>query len=190
MKTDWSGSGSPIRGLHWSLMALLLLSQSACTRAADPEAKLPLGELSEVRIVATVTPGKPGAPSESISAAKDAEGFSLRVARIEDSGSPLRQEHIDLPKPAFDKLWQEIERQDIRNLAITAEKQRSFDFGERRLCVEWKRAGAKVAQKRDLVWIQPLQKDQRRRVEAIFSSLNALRAEYARKVPLYYFPDR
>lgn len=168
-------------------LLVLVLLLAGCKRNSGE--KLAATELSDGQIQLTVSPGKPGSPSESILAGKLDGAFFLLVKRVDNSGKVLEEERAELPEPAFVQLWDLVERNGLRAIAIKPGKEQISDFGEMRLRLEWKKAANDATpDNHEVIWTQPLSTQQQEKLDSVFAQLGTLAKDHAKKVQLHYFP--
>lgn len=174
------------RGLLAWLALLCLVAASCKVNSAD---RLAPKDVEEATIVASITPGKPGAPQEVVSLVKRSGSCSLTVQRIDNSGKTLGEARASLVETSFAAVWDLIERHELRTMTPKPGQEKAFDFGERRLRLEWRKTGHDgPVSRHELRWDQPLAHEQDRKVKAVLSQLANLAKQHAPATPLYYFP--
>ena len=136
----------------------------------------------------SVTPGKPGAPTETITVSwRDGRG-SLRSERRAGSEEVLAAGEANLGEGQLRELWQTVQRHHLTTFTPReAGGPQTFDFGERRVRLEWVSRAGKAREVHAFSWIAPLEN------EADVAPLMRAAAAASRKtlpgVPLFYFSN-
>jgi len=171
---------------RWLWLAFVWVWIAGEVRSAD---RLDVRVLSDATVIATVAPGKPGAPKETIAARKQGAAFSLLVQRIDTFGKVLMEERVGLPEAAFTSLWELIERHELRTLTPKPGSERADDYGERRLRLEWKGADATAAAaQHEIIWERAPAPEVEAKLKAVLANLGGLARQHAKRAQLYYFP--
>jgi hypothetical protein len=165
--------------LGTSLAAGLVACQAGGNARAVP---------AEAAVSVSVTPGKPGAPTETVEAAKRGPACTLRVRRVADDGRPLAQASVELSLESFASVWKVVARSDLESFVPEEEEGRVFDFGERRLRIESKGSDEADRRVHEVAWIRPIANAAR--VEPLRNALARLARERAPEVPLHYLAPR
>ena len=167
----------PLRALR--RIALGGLLSAGCSLAAN----LP----AEGRLLVSITPGKPDAPTETVSASwRDGSG-TLRCERRAAGGEILAEGKGTLDARGLADLWRTVERGRLTAFEPRVSGAKAFDFGARRVELEWMPAGASAKRSHAFSWESPLANE-----AEVLPLLRAAR-EAARAavpgVPLAYFPE-
>jgi hypothetical protein len=142
---------------------------------------------TEGRVIVSITPGKPNAPTETVTVSwRDGRG-SLRSERRAASGEVLAAGEANLGEGQLRELWQTVQRRHLTTFTPREAGGQTFDFGERRVRLEWVSRAGKAREAHDFSWIAPLEN------EADVRPLQRAAATAARgTVPgvlLAYFPN-
>lgn len=124
------------------------------TRAADPK------RLLEGAIIFEVAGGEPGAPEEKLSLTLQGEEASLMAVISGPGPGRVRQERVAIAADSFWGLWQVIEEQRLRGWLPEQEPEVAFDYGERRLRIEWRVPSIAKMQIHDVAWSGPIHADE------------------------------
>jgi hypothetical protein len=166
-------------------LAALATVSAGCVRAA-PAGKMP----DRMAIAASIAPGKPGAPVETISVSYEAAKASITVKRGEP-GAEETKETAALTVAEADDLWQIANANRLVEFAPKPVKGATFDFGERTLKLDF-RVSAKGKEANDgktynsVSWTSSISNESA--VKPMLSALSSLAAKHCKKTPLYYFP--
>jgi hypothetical protein len=161
------------RALRFALCGLALTCAGATARS---------GELPRnATVLAVITPGKPGAPSEEIEVRKVGTEVTLRVTR-RAPGQPLQEQRHRIQVEDLRPVWEAslpLFGWSPRTIADAA------DFGERRLRLERSR-GEGTPEVWEVAWTAPLTDD--RAVSSLLGRLAGLAEHRSPELPLHYFP--
>lgn len=138
-------------------------------------------------IQVTVTPGKPGATSETVTVVRSDARCTLRVVRTDTFGKTVGEESVDLDPTEFTALWSIVKRNQLQSFKPQEEPGRVFDFGERRIRIETKPNQHSKLQVHEVCWQRPL--ENKNRLVPLMSRLAKLAHDRAKGVPLHYFPQ-
>jgi hypothetical protein len=162
---------------------------TAC--AARSELPVSLSTLTELRVVATITPGKPDAPTEKISltSSNTTTGVTwyLHVIRQDAQGKLLKEGSAFVAQPAVAAVWNAIESGKVRMLRPQPVTQQAFDFGERSLSLQWRAQKGEVST-HSISWDHPLAAAQEAALKSLLSELGRLARQEIPTVVLSYFP--
>jgi hypothetical protein len=145
----------------------------------------PGDEVVLAAIVVEITPGKPGAPTERVRVEKRNASTTLRAERVDGSGKVSQQQEAPIPVTDFQSAWEIVEREDLKTFRPQETGGRVFDFGERRLRLEWQSTRDARPMVHEAVWIKPLTND--RKIARLITRLTELALRHAPRVPLAYF---
>ena len=147
-------------------------------------------DLPEIASVAlAVTPGKPNAPTETVTLSRRGSDVHLRVERT-NGERVIASATAALPLRDFETVWRLVQQRDLTTFVPETVDRAVYDFGERVLRIEWQveRAvsdhAARTTDHR-VAWTAPLASP--RRIEALFHALEQLAARHAGDVALAYF---
>lgn len=166
-------------------LAVLAVVSASCVRAA-PIAKLP----DRAVIEASIAPGKPGAPVETISVSYGDAKPILTVKRGAP-GEVETKQTAPLTLAEFENLWRTVNANRLTEFAPKTVKGSTFDFGERTLKLDF-RVSEKGKEANDgktynsVSWTSTISNENA--VKPLLKGLSALAAKHCKKVPLYYFP--
>lgn len=173
----------PVRTLAGALAAIVMVS-GGCGRAAENAAVPP----ARVSIEISVTPGKPGAPTETASVAWADSAATITVSRG-SVGAAGESETAPLPAADFRQLWATVEKERLIAFSPKPRKDQTFDFGTRTLKIDLRPAAAAKGANNgktfnSVEWDKPIANGET--VEKLFSSISKLAAKHCKKVPLNY----
>jgi hypothetical protein len=156
---------------------LLLASGGLACTALPPEG----------RVVVSVTPGKPGAPTETITVSwRDGRG-SLRSERRAGSGEVLAAGEANLDEGRLRELWRTVQRRHLTTFTPREAAGQTFDFGERRVRLEWVSRAGKAREAHDFSWIAPLENEAD--VEPLLRTVATVARGTVPGVSLFYFHE-
>lgn len=163
--------------LHGFFIGSLLLAGCSLTSAPTP---------AEGRVVVSITPGKPDAPTEIVTAAWRDGNASLRAERRGAGGEILAAGEARLEESRLREIWRAIERGQLTAFTPRDSAGETFDFGSRHVRLEWVPGAGQARRSHEFSWIKPLEN------EAAVAPLLRAAADAAREtvpgVPLAYFP--
>ena len=145
------------------------------------------GGLSQARVVMTITPGKPSAPTESIELIKQDSNYILRLRRINATGELLEDEEVKLERQDFELVWAIVNRGGLRSFSPQEVDPSVIDFRERRLRVEFLGKEDTDLTVHDVVWSQPLSNETS--IAPLISQLAQLARYHMKASQLFYFPE-
>ncbi len=157
-----------------ALAAALLLLPS-CGFGDDAALPVP------AEIVASITPGKPGAPTETVKASWDGKSGTLAVRRGSE-GAVAEEAQAMLSEAEYRKLWEIVRANNLQHFQPAKREGQVFDFGERRLEIVAGGAAARTA----VQWETPLTNESK--VDPLLRELSRLAGQKAASVSLAYFP--
>lgn len=185
-----SAATAPLAGFHRLLRRgrlcwLILVLPVACRGGeGGAEAKAP----ARVVVEMAITPGKPGAPTESIRIAS-MNGVAT-VTSMRDSGAQGREEETaTLPAAVFARFWREVTRSKAAAFVPKPAAGETFDFGVRRLSIDTRAnagAGDTGGAPKAIQWERPLANEDQ--VKPLFATGAKIAREHCKKIPLHYFP--
>ena len=173
---------------RWSLVVgTLLVGHTACQVSAQQARSMsaPGDDVVLAAIVVEITPGKPGAPTERVRVEKRNASTTLRAERVDGSGTVSQQQEAPIPASDFQSAWEIVEREDLRTFHPQEAGGRVFDFGERRLRLEWQSTRDGRPMVHEVVWTKPLTNE--RTIARLITKLTELAQRHAPRVPLAYF---
>jgi hypothetical protein len=158
-----------------------LLFLGACNAGDASDEALP----ANAQIMVRVTPGKPGAPSETVRAFWEGREASIEVERgaADEPSAPTKAK---LPEAEFRKLWQIVAREKLRSFEPQKTEGQVFDFGERRMELDARQTTDTESIHHTVGWDAPLTNESR--IEPLFKEMGRLAAQYVSGVELYYLP--
>jgi hypothetical protein len=138
------------------------------------------------RVTLTVSPGKPGAPTESVEVSRVGERRLLRVARVGPEGEVLAEQEVTLAAQDFDRLWRFVSDARLESFEPREAPGAVADFGEIRLRRETATGDSKSEV--DVAWQRPLKNEAD--VAPLLRALARLARERAPDVKMHYLPHR
>lgn len=169
------------------VVGTLLVGHTACQVSAQPTPSMraPGEDVVVVAIVVEITPGKPGAPTERVRVEKRHASTTVRAERVDDAGKVTQAQEAPIPASDFQSVWDIVEREDLKTFRPQETGGRVFDFGERRLRLEWQSNRDATPTVHEVVWIKPLANE--RKIARLITRLTELAQRHAPRVPLAYF---
>jgi hypothetical protein len=113
----------------------------------------------EGRIVVSITPGKPGAPTETVTVSWREGDASLRSERRSAGGEVLAAGEAGLDERRIRELWQAVERNHLTAFTPRKSAGQVFDFGVRRVQLEWASRAGEARHAHDFSWTTPLENE-------------------------------
>ena len=148
--------------------------------ARPPSAENSAGFLIRV----SITPGKPGAPTETVEIRR-AGGSVTIAARRESNSSVLSSTTKGIDPSAGRSVWAIVERNELRTFEPAFVEEPAWDFGERRLRIEWTRRDDSEREHHAVRWTKPLANGAA--VSRLIEHLAALARDA--EATLHYFPQ-
>lgn len=176
-------SRAGVRFLHFTAIAALTLC--GCRQAAgNPQ---PLLDRAIVQV--SITPGKPGAPTETVTATSLAGKLTLTVSRAPD-GEKVEPVSATIAATDFQPLWDIIRERSLHTFRPEPRPGVVFDFGEIKMLVDSRAAPAENAENdgkayNAVSWQTALNNQET--VQPLISALAKLAAEKCAGVKLVYF---
>ncbi len=141
----------------------------------------------EGRVLVSITPGKPDAPTETVAVSwRDGKG-SLRCERRASGGEILAEGESGVGEKSLKDLWRVVEDNRLAAFQPRESPGKAFDFGQRRVRLEWVPRAGEARQSRDFSWTAPLANDARVR-PLLLAAATAARGAVP-GVLLAYFPE-
>jgi hypothetical protein len=110
-------------------------------------------------VAITVAGGKPGAPTETVALSLSDGKHTISIERALP-GKAVEMETQDISADEFSAIWGLIERHKFRTWLPEEKPEVVFDFGERRLRIEWRPPATRNALVHDVSWIRPIQHEE------------------------------
>lgn len=189
LESSWRADAIGVaNSVRWQAAIVALLLSDFCVLrpvALSSEQARIASNIDSATVTMTVTPGKPGAPTETISIHLAKSDPVLEVKRFHQEGDAVQSESRGITPDEFQTVWTVIEQEKLRAWLPEEEDGEVFDFGERRLRVEWSAVASSKPQVHEVAWTRPLKsQDQLRRLQ---EELSKLVHRHIRTVSLYYF---
>jgi len=175
-----TGRQTPIRPGPLALAGIagsLLLAGCSFASAALP---------AEGRVAVSITPGKPGAPTETVTVSWGNGKALLRSERRAEGGETLAAGEAGLDGDRLRELWQAVERNRLTEFKASEAAGQVFDFGTRSVRLEWAPRAGQARQAHAFSWIKPL--DNEARVQPLLRAAAEAARAAVPGVPLAYFP--
>jgi hypothetical protein len=134
----------------------------------------------------SITPGKPGAPTEVVKVLWTGKEAALEVTRDEGGDNPKRVK-VRLPENELSKIWQIVTANELRSFEPNESSGEVFDFGERRFEIAVATSANESMTRHSLSWEKPISNGAK--VEPLIREMSRLAAQYGKSVQLYYFPN-
>jgi hypothetical protein len=161
------------------VLALGGLLSAACGVAAN----LPV----EGRLLVSITPGKPNAPTETVSASWREGRGTIRSERRGAGGEILAEGAGGLDSKGLTELWRTVERGGLTAFQPKESGARVSDFGSRRVELEWMPAPAAPKRSNAFSWQAPLANEED--VRPLLRAAGQAARAAVPGVQLAYFPE-
>lgn len=171
-------------------MVLLVVAMLLCARlsVAQVPPPLPASAVVEASVRLTITPGKPGAPTEIVHLTKQAEKYTLAARRLDTYQKPMAQQEGEITAHDFATVWQIIEREALRAFLPQERQERAMDFGRREVHIAWQLDKITPPQHHTFAWANPLASEAQ--VRPLVRSLGQLVQRALPGMALFYIVPR
>ena len=153
-----------------------LLGGCLAAPAAPPEAG---------RVSVSITPGKPGAPTETVTVAWKAGSGIVRAERRSE-GEVLASGDGALDAAALADVWRAVEKGGLTAFEARPSGRKAFDYGSRRVGLEWAHARGESPKTHEISYTAPIEDEEP--VRALYAAVAAVARKAAPGVLLAYFP--
>jgi hypothetical protein len=184
MNQSGKGGTGARRLLAWAGVAVTIAHAAAAVDGPAEPASAPRAEPFESTVGVAVTPGKPSAATETVTATRRDGACSLRVERRSPTGELIDEETVTLPADEFAAVWRHVVDGRLRSFVPEEEADKVFDFGDRRLVVTTRATRDGSPETARATWRRPLRNGAA--VAALMDALARLARDRARRVPLVY----
>ena len=141
----------------------------------------------EGRVLVSITPGKPDAPTETVTVSWRGATGSLRSERRAAGGNILAEGEASLGETPLRQLWRSVEDNHLTAFRPRKSSRKAFDFGQRQVRLEWVPRAGEARQSHDFSWTAPLDNDAEVR-PLLLAAASAARGAVP-GVLLAYFPE-
>lgn len=137
------------------------------------------------KIEINITPGKPGAPTETMAVVRKNDQFYLVATRTPADSKKSGSESVEITEKQFGVVSKIVQAEQLTSW-LPQQKEGSVDLGESRLRVEWRPLNLSKTNVHDVGWTQEL-KDKGKTIVALKKHFARLAKSELKRIQLYYF---
>ncbi len=166
----------------WACLRNQLHSQST---ARSPDAS---SRIAQISLKVTITPGKPGAPSETVEVSRRGTTPLLHVSRTDTFGNISEEESAEITLGELSDITKIVEREKLQSFEPQEKPGEILDFGVFVLRIELKSEEDTSPQVHEVSWQRPLKNQ--KRISPLMAQLSRIIHKRTQRVRLYYFLQR
>jgi len=164
-----------------AMTSLALMLFQPPTFAHEPD----LLDAIAAKIEISITPGKPGAPTETLAVGRKNDRFHLVATRTLADSKKSDRESIEITEEQF-AIFSKIVQAEQLTHWLPQQKEGSVDLGESRFRIEWRPLNLSKANVHDVGWTQEL-REKGKTIATLKKNFANLAESELKRVKIHYF---